>query len=299
MGGLEQMSISDRQIPTNTNTPFGFLSPRDFLRLGALIDRECGIRMPEAKKSMLEVRLGKRVKALALTSFREYCDFLFSPEGQQQELLKMIDVVTTNKTDFFREAHHFTYLTQIALPALMALGNIGVRTSLSVWSAGCSSGEEVYSLSMAISEFAGSRAGYRFSVLGTDISTRVLEKAASAVYEEERVEPVPIPLRKKYLLRSRDSQKKLVKIAPALRQFVRFRRLNFMDEDYGMKEPFHVIFCRNVIIYFDRQTRERLLKRLCSHVVQGGYLFTGHSEILNGIALPLSQCAPTVYRKTK
>ena len=248
---------------------------------------------------MLEVRIGKRVKALALASFREYCDFIFSPEGRQQELLKMIDVVTTNKTDFFREAHHFDYLTNTALPALMALGSIGVRTSLSVWSAGCSSGEEVYSLSMAISEFASGRAGFRFSVLGTDISTRVLEKAASAIYEEERVDPVPMPLRKKYLLRSRDSRKKLVKIVPALRQLVRFRRLNLMDEDYGMKEPFHVIFCRNVIIYFDRQTRERLLKKLCGHVVRGGYLFTGHSEILNGMALPLSQCAPTVYRKTR
>ena len=293
------MGTSDRQITTNFSTPFGFLSPKDFLRLSALIDRECGIRMPEAKKSMLEVRLGKRVKALALASFREYCDFLFSPEGQQRELLSMIDVVTTNKTDFFREAHHFTYLTQTALPSLMALGSIGVRASLSVWSAGCSSGEEVYSLSMAISEFASGRAGYRFSVLGTDISTRVLQKAAAAVYEEERVEPVPMPLRKKYLLRSRDSRKRLVKIAPVLRQFVRFRRLNLMDEDYGMKEPFHVIFCRNVIIYFDRQTRERLLKRLCSHVIHGGYVFTGHSEILNGMALPLSQCAPTVYRKTR
>ena len=293
------MSTSDRQIEMNTYAQFGFLSPKDFLRLSGLIYSECGIRMPEAKRSMLEVRLGRRVKALAFASLREYCDFLFSPEGRQQELLKMIDVITTNKTDFFREAHHFTYLINTALPELMTLGNIGVGKSLSVWSAGCSSGEEVYSLSMAISEFASSRAGYRFSILGTDISTRVLEKAVSAVYEEERVEPVPMPLRKKYLLRSRDSRKKLVKIAPALRQLVRFRRLNFMDEDYGMKEPFHVIFCRNVIIYFDRQTRERLLRRLCSHVTQGGYVFTGHSEILNGMALPLTQCAPTVYRKTR
>ncbi len=185
------MSTSDRQIETNTYTPYGFLSPTDFLRLSGLIYSQCGIRMPEAKRSMLEVRLGKRVKALALASLREYCDFLFSPEGRQQELLKMIDVVTTNKTDFFREAHHFEYLTHTALPALMALGSIGVRTSLSVWSAGCSSGEEVYSLSMAISEFANGRAGYRFSVLGTDISTRVLEKATSAIYEEERVAPSP------------------------------------------------------------------------------------------------------------
>jgi len=293
------MSTSDRQIETNTHNPFGFLSPKDFLRVSDLIYSQCGIRMPEAKKAMLEVRLGKRVKALALASLREYCDFLFSPGGRQQELLKMIDVVTTNKTDFFREAHHFAYLTNTALPALMALGGIGVRTSLSVWSAGCSSGEEVYSLAMAISEFASGRACYRFSVLGTDISTRVLEKAASAIYEEERVEPVPMTLRKKYLLRSKDSRKKLVKITPTLRQVVRFQRLNFMDEDFGMKKPFHVIFCRNVIIYFDRQTRERLLRRLCAHVVPGGYIFTGHSEILNGMTLPLSQCAPTVYRKTR
>ena len=209
----------------------------------------------------------------------------------------MIDAVMTNKTDFFREAHHFIYLTEKALPALLHLGGVGIRGALSVWSAGCSTGEEVYSLSMAIREFAAERTGYRFSVLGTDISTKVLEKATAAVYEEERVEPVPMALRKKYLLRSRDSRKGLVKIGPELRQLVRFRRLNLMDEDYGMTESFHIVFCRNVIIYLDGAARERVLRKLCSHIVREGYLFTGHSEILNGMALPLSQCAPTVYRK--
>jgi len=293
------MSASDQQVLTGTYIPFDPLGPKDFIRLRDLIHTQCGIRMPETKKAMLEVRLGKRLKALALSSFKEYCDFLFSPEGKRRELVRMIDAVTTNKTDFFREAHHFTYLSDTALPALLRTDGIGVRKSLSVWSAGCSTGEEPYSLSIAISEFAADRAGYHFSVLGTDISTRVLEKAKDAVYEEERVAAIPLALRKKYLLRSKDSSKGLVRIAPALRQLVNFRRLNLIEEDYGMREPHHIIFCRNVIIYFDKETRDNVLRKLCSHMVYGGYMFTGHSEMLNGMALPLSQCAPTVYRKTE
>lgn len=264
-----------------------------------LICAECGIRMPDAKKPMLEARLSKRLKALKLESFRAYCEFLFSPQGMEDEFVSMIDVITTNKTDFFREPHHFTYLHDVVLPNLLRHRGIGTLTRMSAWSAGCSTGEEPYTLAMVLGEFAGGHLGYRFSILGTDISTRALEEAKTAVYEEERAEPIPLGLKKKYLLKSRNRERKLIKICPELRSLVHFMRLNLMDDDYRMDGPFHLIFCRNVIIYFDRVTQERLLKKLCRHLAPDGYMFMGHSETLNGMALPLFQCAPTVYRKVR
>jgi len=273
------------------------LSPKDFLRLSGLIYSRCGIKMPEAKKTMLEARLHKRLDYLNLKSFAEYCDFLFSDRGMEQEFVHMIDLVTTNKTDFFREADHFDYLYQTALPELLGCDGVGIRKSLSLWSAACSTGEEPYTLAMVVSEFGEKYQGYRFSVLATDISTRVLETGRSAVYKEEATLPVPTDLKRKYFLRSKDRSKKLVKIAPSLRPHVEFRRLNLMDNTYDVQGPVHVIFCRNVIIYFDRPTQEQLLRRLCRYLAPHGYLFMGHSENLHGMGLPVTQVAPTVYRR--
>jgi len=287
------------QLSTTPPGPVDYLSPGDFSRLSNLIYTECGIKMPDAKKPMLEARLSKRLKALKFVSFKAYCEFLFSPQGMGDEFVSMIDVVTTNKTDFFREPHHFTYLYDVALPSLLRQRGVGTLGRLSAWSAGCSTGEEPYTLAMVLGEFAKGHPGYRFSILGTDISTRALEKAKGAVYDEERAEPVPLELKKEYLLKSRNRERKLIKICPELRSLVHFTRLNLMDDDYGMGELFHLIFCRNVIIYFDRVTQERLLKKLCRLLAPDGYMFMGHSETLNGMALPLAQCALTVYRKVQ
>lgn len=273
------------------------LSAKDFLRLSGLIYRECGIKMPEAKKTMLEARLHKRVNLLNFKSFGEYCNFLFSDSGMEQEFIHMIDLVTTNKTDFFREPDHFDYLYRTALPELLNNDGTGIRKMLSLWSAACSTGEEPYTLAMVVNEFKEKYQGYRFSVLATDISTRVLDAGRHAIYKEEAVLPVPMDLKKKYLLRSKDRAEKLVKIVPSIRSLVEFRRLNLMDDVYHVQGPVHVIFCRNVIIYFDRPTQEQLLRRLCRHLSTDGYLFMGHSENLHGMDLPLVQVAPTVYRK--
>jgi len=273
------------------------LSSRDFTRLSSFIYTLCGIKMPPAKKTMLEARLQKRLRALGCRSFTDYCDYLFSPEGQARELVQMINQVTTNKTDFFREPEHFDYLLRILLPAWMNGAGGGCNRPFQVWSAGCSTGEEPYTLAMVLSEFADSCPGFAFRILATDISTRVLEKAQLAVYEEERVEPVPMALKRKYLLRSRDQGSGLVRIAPELRRTVRFQRLNFMDDDFGMREQVDMIFCRNVIIYFDRPTQERLLNKFCSCLKAQGHLFLGHSETLSGLNVPLSTLRPTVYRK--
>ncbi|KAF0217440.1 MAG: chemotaxis protein methyltransferase [Geobacteraceae bacterium] len=275
------------------------LSNEDFSRLSQFIYKQCGIKMPIAKKTMLEARLQKRLRSMGMRSFRDYCDYLFSPQGIEQELVQMIDLVTTNKTDFFREPDHFDYLQQRVLPEWVQKYGGGINRKLMIWSAGCSTGEEPYTLSMVLSEFAESCPGFKFQILATDISTRVLEKARTAIYEEERVESVPMPMKRKYLLRSRDKASGLVRIAPELREKVQFRRLNFMDSDFGMREPIDIIFCRNVIIYFDRPTQERLLNHFYNHMTPGGYIFMGHSETLNGLDVPLVTVHPTIYRKQK
>ena len=272
------------------------LKDREFNRFSAFIYEEVGIKMPPAKKTMLEARLQKRLKALGIGTFEAYADYVFSSEGQREELVHLIDVVTTNKTDFFREPAHFEYLVKTAIPSLMDDREAGFRSPLKVWSAGCSTGEAPYTLAMVLSEFGEAHPGFRSSILATDISTVVLSKSRNAIYAEDRVDPIPLPLKKKYLLKSRDKSKGLVRIVPHLRSMVQFRRLNFM-EDFSLPEQLDVIFCRNVIIYFDKPTQERLLNRFWRQLVRGGYLFLGHSETLNGLNVPLLPVASTVYRK--
>lgn len=282
--------------PSRQESSSIMLSKNDFSRLSEFIYKECGIKMPPAKKTMLEARLQKRLRTLGINSFSAYCDFLFSTDGLQLELVQMIDLVTTNKTDFFREPDHFDYLVNHVLPQWIDKGG-GRR--LNVWSAGCSTGEEPYTLAMVLQEYAEEVPGFTYSIMATDISTRVLEKARTAIYDEDRVIPVPMSLKKKYLLRSKDRSNGLVRIVPELRSKVCFQRLNFMDDSFGLRDRLDVIFCRNVIIYFDRPTQKRLLHKFIDNMAPGGYIFMGHSETLNGLDLPLLAVHPTVYRKPR
>ncbi len=275
------------------------LAGRDFYRLSRFVYEECGIKMPATKKTMLEARLQKRLRGLGMRSFADYCNYLFSPEGIECELIQMIDLVTTNKTDFFREADHFGYLLRNVLPEWMQRHQGGSGRKFMVWSAGCSTGEEPYTLAMVLNEFAAHYPGFDYQILATDISVTVLEKAQLAVYKEERTNPVPVHLKRKYLLRSKDRSSGLVRIVPELRGKVRFRRLNFMDSDFRLREQMDVIFCRNVMIYFDRLTQERLLNRICGQLCSGGHLFIGHSETLNSLNVSLKGVHPTIYRKLK
>lgn len=273
------------------------MGDKDFKVISEFIHATFGIKLPPIKKTMLEGRLRKRLRSLDMRSFRDYSEYLFSPEGMKTECPLMIDVVTTNKTDFFREGGHFDYLIQNVLPDLVDRHGLGVQGPLHVWSAASSTGEEPYTLAMVLSEFAANCPGFNYSILATDISSRVLEKAVRAVYDHDRVLTVPLSLRKKYLLKGKKDKARLVRIVPELRSRVRFRRLNLMDEDYGIREEMGVVFCRNVLIYFDRPTQEKLLGRICSHLLPGGYLFTGHSETLHRMDLPLAPVATTVYRR--
>ncbi len=273
------------------------LSKRDFQQLSSFIYSNLGIKMPEGKSTMLTGRLTKRLRALELSTFKEYCDFLFSSEGQEEEMVHLINVITTNKTDFFREPSHFAYLTQTTLPTLQKVNTFSGNNSLKVWSAGCSTGEEPYTLAMVLAEVQANQAGFRFDILATDISTRVLDIARRAVYPMGLIAPVAPLMRKKYLLKGKNKKNPEVRIVPELRNRVRFGRLNFMDEDFGLPYKVDIIFCRNVIIYFDKQTQEKLMIKFCQFLNQGGYLFLGHSESLHGYDTPLDQVAPTIYRK--
>jgi chemotaxis protein methyltransferase CheR len=265
-----------------------------FDRFSEFIKDELGIKMPSSKKTLLEARLQKRLRVLCMATHEEYCEYLFSPAGMEEELPHLVDVVTTNTTDFFREPKHFEILTSTILPELYRRGGSGQRVN--IWSAGCSSGEEPYTLSMVLSEFARNNVGFTFSILATDISTQVLRMAVRAVYPETKIAPIPKDCCKRYLLRSKDRTRRLVRIAPEARNHVRFRRLNFMEE-FRFDGQLDVIFCRNVVIYFDRATQEVLFSRFCKKLVPGGYLFIGHSESLAGMTLPLVQVAPTVYKR--
>lgn len=270
------------------------LSGRDFSRLTAFIYSEAGICLGPEKKTMLEGRLKRRLRELELDSFRQYCDFLFGQEGLREEKVPFIDVVTTNKTDFFREPGHFDFLAERGLPEMAERAS---GQPLLLWSAGCSSGEEPYTLAMVLSEYAAAHAGFRFRILATDISTRVLARAELGIYADSDLEPVPALLRRKYVLRSRERAADRVRMAPELRRLIEFRRLNFMDADYGVGEKADAVFCRNVIIYFDRPTQEKILGKLAAHLKAGGYLFVGHSESLHEMHLPLEAVGPALYRK--
>lgn len=272
------------------------MTPSDFYKLSNFITQNYGIKMPIAKKIMLQSRLQKRLRALNITSYKEYIEFLFSKKGIQEEMHHMIDMVSTNKTDFFREPSHFDFLSNYILPEFLKR-NSG-KQLFKIWSAGCSSGEEPYTIAMVLSEFILLNPTFDFSIFGTDVSTRMLQKAVSAIYDEERVNIIPINLKKKYLLRSKNSEKRTVRIIANLRYKANFKRLNFIDETYHINELFDVVFCRNVLIYFDRETQENVISKLCTKIKKGGYFFLGHSESIINMDLPLKQVKPTVFRRT-
>lgn len=271
------------------------LSNDEFNKLSNFIYNESGIKMPPVKRIMLQSRLQKRLKELKMTSFKEYCNYIFSKEGLNNEIIHMLDVVSTNKTDFFREPVHFDFLTSNILPELINTSK--TFKSLKIWSAGCSSGEEPYTIAIVLFEYLEKNPGFDFSILGTDISTKILQKAIDAVYKEERVEGIPLALKKKYFLRSKDRENPSVKMGPMLRSKVHFDRLNFMDNSYNVRDMFDIVFCRNVLIYFDRETQEKVINKLCTKIVTGGYFFLGHSESIMNMNLPLRQIKPTIYQK--
>ena len=274
------------------------MSNQEFNRFSEFIYDLCGIKLPFVKKTMLTARLLKRLRALGMTSYGEYYKYISSHEGSSKELTRMIDVVTTNKTDFFREAEHFNFLANSVLPALVGSEQASFRRRLNIWSAGCSSGEEPYTLAMILAEFFSTTQPVdKFTILATDVCTQMLTTAKKAIYRKKIVKEVPVIWQRKYLMRGKNSQKEFCRVVPELRRCITFRHLNLMDKDFGIKVRMDIIFCRNVVIYFDKQTQKKLFKKFYNQLVPGGYLFIGHSESLHSINKRFRNIATTVYSK--
>ncbi|MBL4705334.1 MAG: protein-glutamate O-methyltransferase CheR [Flavobacteriales bacterium] len=271
-----------------------YMLDSDFRKLSNLIFNDYGIKMPMSKKVMLESRLRKRLKANNMTTFNEYCKFVFSDEGIRNELVHMIDVVSTNKTDFFREPLHFEYMSEFLLPRHL---NKPRREPLRIWSSAASTGEEAYTIAITIEEFLQKEKLFDYSIHCTDISTRVIEKAVDGIYDLERVGRIPMEIKKKYFLKNKDPEKPMVRVVPALRRKLTFNRLNLIDDVYKVPHDFDLIFCRNVLIYFDKPTQERVINKLCMKLKPGGIFLLGHSESVSGINVPLRAIKPTIYER--
>jgi len=269
------------------------LSMADFRRLAACIQDTLGIRMPDVKRPMLQSRLFQRLRALGIDDFHVYVGKVLAGDGI--ELQHLTDAVTTNKTEFFREPGHFEFLAKRVLPAIThaSRGN----GFCSFWSAGCSTGEEAYSVAMTLADIKEANPGFGYRILASDVSMRALDKAIQAVYPASRAEGIPSDFLRRYMLRSRNPEWALIRVKPELRNRVRFLRVNLMHDVYPFEGLFDVVFCRNVIIYFDRTVQRQVLGRICDYLKPGGCLFLGHSETLTGMGLPLRGLAPTMYER--
>ena len=268
------------------------LTDDTFERLSQLVKNQMGIKMPPTKKALLESRLQKRVRELGFGSFTEYCDFLLSRKPGDEEIVRFCDAVATNKTDFFRENTHFEFLRDSLLPELFARGCRKIR----IWSAASSSGEEPYTLAMVLEEFCADKSGLDYSVLGTDISTKVLARAKAGVYKPETVEGIPANLRNKYLKKIDRDGHEAYEIIPRLKNKMKWGRFNLMTRNYNVPGPFEIIFCRNVLIYFDRDNQKYIFGRLLEQLTAGGTVFLGHSESMAGMNLSTRTLAPSVFR---
>lgn len=272
------------------------LSTQLFHQFSQLVYQQCGINLHEGKRELLQARLNKRLRATGVQSYQDYYRFVTSPDNQA-EIIQFLDCISTNLTYFFREPKHFEFLEQVAMPELLASKRTTRNTRIRLWSAACSTGEEPYSLAMCVLPHLSEAEKRDFRILGTDISTRVLEIARKGLYAKDRVGKVPGGLRKQFFQRRDGADGEVYyEVAPALKQTVVFRRLN-LKERYPFSGPFDYIFCRNVMIYFDKATQQELIQNMAGYLSPGGYLFVGHSESLTGLQHSLNYVRPSVYQK--
>jgi chemotaxis protein methyltransferase CheR len=251
-----------------------------------------GIALGEGKQDMVFARLAKRIRSHNFSSFGEYLQFLKKSTSSGTEQQEFINCLTTNKTDFFRERHHFDFLRDTLVPRWREREENRVR----IWSAGCSTGEEPYTLAMTLREHLRVCDGWDTRILASDIDTAVLAAAEKGIYDADRVGDVPENLRRKYFLRGTGTNLEKVAIRPELRESITFRQINLMDEEWPVRTRFDAIFCRNVVIYFDRDTQHRLLEHFASYLKPEGYLFLGHSENIHWMAHRFTSVGRTVYR---
>lgn len=269
------------------------ISPRSFARLAAFIEGQTGIKMPESKRHLVEGRLMRCLRSTGISSIDAYCDHILSGEASEAELLELVNALTTNKTDFFREPGHFDYITSHILPEFARDGIGRARC----WSAAASTGMEAYTLAMVIADFMERSHALDFEILATDIDTNVLQEARRGIYPLSALAPVPPLLRNRYVLRANDPRRKEGRVVADLRRRISFGRLNLMDSQYPVGAPMDLILCRNVLIYFEKAVQAKVIARLCDCLRPGGYLILGHSESIMGLNLPLATVSNTVFRR--
>jgi chemotaxis protein methyltransferase CheR len=274
----------------------GEISGQEFQLIQRLVKEHTGIALGEHKRSLVASRLGKRLRALRLGSFRSYYEYLMGERGAT-ELENFVNAMTTNKTDFYRERAHFDFLQREVIPAWKARAVRAGERRVRIWSAGCSTGEEPYTIALTLCEGLGSLLSWDVRILASDIDTSVLAHAAEGVYPRERVGDIPAPLLHRYFLQGTGDNAHLVKVGRGIRSLVTFRRVNFQDDPWPIHTLFDCIFCRNVIIYFDKPTQHRLMQRFAAYLKDDGLLFLGHSESLYGICDHFAFLHNTIYRK--
>ncbi len=272
------------------------LTSSEFEEFSALIYENAGIYLKPEKKELLNARLSKRLRACQIGSFSQYLKYVTDPSQKEAEFIHFLDAVSTNFTSFFREISHFNYLVSSALPQLLKEAGGAAAPELNIWSSASSSGEEPYTLAMVVDDFLRKNSAAKAKILATDISTKVLQKAVNGVYQMEQIGKVPADFLKLYFQKGLGRSSGKVRIKSHLRDMVTFKRFNLMH-DFPWQGEMNIIFCRNVMIYFDKETQRNLVRKFYNCLRPGGYLFIGHSESIASIKHDFQQVEATTYRK--
>ncbi len=271
------------------------ISPAEYKLIADKVYAYSRIRLGDDKQALVTGRLGKRLRELNMESFAEYCDLLESARGNE-EMTKLTDLISTNHTNFFREVQHLDFLRDNILPTLMP-SIVRNREMFRIWSAASSSGEEPYTMAIVLAEYARQHGVFQWQVEATDISTRILAKAKAGVYAADHVKMPSLEVLQRYFQKGSGESEGFYRVKDTLRSQVRFHHVNLLQPQYPVASHQHVIFCRNVMIYFDTQTQQELVEKLIRQLIPGGHLIVGHSESLLGVKHSLKTLKPGIYQK--
>lgn len=272
------------------------LSDKEFKLFKGLIYEKTGIHLSDHKRALIYSRLGKRLRNLGFLTYTDYYNYILERDADGSELIEMVNAITTNKTSFFREDYHFKYLNEELFPEIKARVKKGHVKNINIWSAGCSSGEEPYTIAMSLAESFPEDTGWNINLIATDIDTNILKKASDGIYPIEHADQIPKHLLLKYFHKGRGENSGYFRASNKLRKMINFQKLNLLDPVWSHKKKFDIIFCRNVIIYFDKQTQHKLINRYQDSLVAGGYLMLGHSESLHGHDTKLLNQGKNIYK---
>jgi len=287
-------SLESKHMSQTVSDDFD-ISDRQFQLFRDLIYKSAGISLSDAKRQLVKSRLGKRLRHHGLKSFGDYYDLIMSNTA---EVTALVNSITTNKTDFFREEHHFEFVANQIVPRFVAAASQGMPRRIRVWHAGCSSGEEPYTMAITLLEAMDGKGSWDIKLLATDIDTDVLAAAERGVYDADRASTIPNAMLRKYFLRRQDGENAFYKVKPVLRDLVKFKKINLTDDIWPIRSDvqFDIVFCRNVVIYFDKPTQQKLFAGFARVLKPEGHLFIGHSESLLGVSTAYESIGHTIYR---